>query len=278
MMGRTWMVAVLMWLAAMVTAPAAGQAAERLKLATTTSTANSGLLEVLIPPFEKRFGVRVDVIPVGTGKALKLGGMGDVDVVMVHARSAEEKFVAEGYGVNRRDVMYNDFILLGPTADPAQLKEAKTLQEAFRRLAVGKAPFFSRGDDSGTHRKERHLWQVAGIKPTSPWYLETGQGMGHTLIAAHEKQGYVLADRGTYLAMKPKLDLEVVFEGDDALFNPYGIIAVNPARYPHANYVMAMAFIGWVTSPEGQEIISAYRKYGEILFHPTAVETTVVGR
>ncbi|MFQ5893196.1 MAG: substrate-binding domain-containing protein [Nitrospinota bacterium] len=272
------MAGVLVGLAAVVLAPSAGQAAERLKLATTTSTENSGLLDVLIPPFEKRFGVRVDVIPVGTGKALKLGSMGDVDVVMVHARSAEEQFVAEGYGVNRRDLMYNDFVLLGPPADPAKLKGAKTLREALRRLARGKAPFLSRGDDSGTHKKERQLWKAAGLTPAGPWYLETGRGMGDTLVTADEKQGYVLVDRGTYLAMRGKLGLEVVFEGDEGLANPYGVIAVNPARHPHVNYVMAMAFIGWLTSPEGQKIIGAFRKGGKTLFHPTAVRPAVAGR
>ncbi|MEE9305484.1 MAG: substrate-binding domain-containing protein [bacterium] len=271
-MDRSRVTLVLALLVTMALAPSTGQCAERLKLATTTSTANSGLLEVLIPPFEKRFGLRVDVIPVGTGKALKLGRTGDVDVVLVHARAAEERFVAEGYGVNRRDVMYNDFVLLGPPADPAKLKEVSTLHDAMRRLARGRAPFLSRGDDSGTHKKERKLWAAAGITPAGPWYLETGRGMGETLIAASEKQGYVLSDRGTYLAMKPKLELEVVFEGDEALFNPYGIIAVNPARHPHTNYVMALAFIGWVTSPEGQRIINGYRKGGKTLFHPMAVQ------
>ncbi|MDV2502920.1 MAG: substrate-binding domain-containing protein [bacterium] len=271
-MGRSRVTLVLALLIAIALAPSTGQCAERLKLATTTSTANSGLLEVLIPPFEKRFGLRVDVIPVGTGKALKLGRTGDVDVVLVHARAAEERFVAEGYGVNRRDVMYNDFVLLGPPADPAKLKEASTLHDAMRRLARSRAPFLSRGDDSGTHKKERKLWAAAGITPAGPRYLETGRGMGETLIAASEKQGYVLSDRGTYLAMKPKLELEVVFEGDEALFNPYGIIAVNPARHPHTNYVMALAFIGWVTSPEGQRIINGYRKGGKVLFHPLAVQ------
>ncbi len=271
-MGRSRVTLVLALLVAMALAPSASQGAERLRLATGTSTVTSGLLDVLIPPFERRYGVRVDVLPVGTGKALKLGRTGDVDVVLVHARAAEEQFVAEGYGVNRRDVMYNDFVLLGPPADPAKLKEAATLQDAMRHLARGRAPFLSRGDDSGTHKKERKLWASAGVTPSDPWYLETGRGMGDTLVTANEKQGYVLSDRGTYLAMKPKLELVVVFEGDEALFNPYGIIAVNPARHPHTNYVMALAFIGWVTSPEAQRIINGYRKGGKVLFHPTAVQ------
>ncbi len=277
-MGRSRVALVLALLVASALAPSASQGAERLRLATGTSTVTSGLLDVLIPPFERRYGVRVDVLPVGTGKALTLGRTGDVDVVLVHARAAEEQFVAEGYGVNRRDVMYNDFVLLGPPIDPAKLKEAATLQDAMRRIAGGRTPFLSRGDDSGTHMKERQLWGAAGTTPGGPWYLETGLGQGQTLLVASEKQGYVLSDRGTYLAMQLKLDLEVVFEGDEALFNPYGIIAVNPARHPHTNYVMALAFIGWVTSPEGQLIISGDRKGGKALFHPTAVHPSGADR
>jgi tungstate transport system substrate-binding protein len=244
---------------------------ERLKMSTTTSTENSGLLNVLLPPFEKRFNVRVDVIPVGTGKALKLGSNGDVDIVFVHARKAEEKFVADGYGVNRRDVMYNDFIILGPKNDPSGLKGAKSAVDAFKKISKGKTPFFSRGDNSGTHKKEKAIWSKAGIKPAGKWYFETGRGMGDTIVTANEKLGYTIADRGTYLAFKSKIDLEIVFEGDNVLYNPYGIIAVNPAKYPHTNYVMAMAFIGWVTSPEGQKLIREYKKFGEILFKPLAI-------
>lgn len=267
-MSRGWNALVFCFLATLVLVPSASQAAERLRLATGTSTVNSGLLDVLIPPFERRYGVRVDVLPMATGKALRLARSGDVDLVLVHDRAAEEQFVAEGYGVNRRDVMYNDFVLLGPPDDPAKVKEAKTLTEALRRLARGHAPFFSRGDDSGTHKKEQHLWPAAGITPAGPWYLETGLGQGHTLIIASEKRGYMLADRGTYLFMRPNLDLEVVFEGDETLFNPYGVIAVNPDRHPHARYATALTFIGWVTSPEGQQIIDGYRKGEKTLFHP----------
>jgi tungstate transport system substrate-binding protein len=274
--GRIALVVCL--LATLVLAPSASQAAERLRLATGTSTVNSGLLDALIPPFENRYGVRVDVIPVATGKALRLARSGDVDVVLVHDRTAEERFVAEGYGINRRDVMYNDFVLLGPPSDPAKLQEATTLHEALRRVARGRAPFLSRGDDSGTHKKERQLWASAGITPAEPWYLETGLGQGHTLVVASEKQGYVLADRGTYLFMKSNLDLEVVFEGDEALFNPYGVIAVNPDRHPHARYVTALTFIGWLTSPEGQRIINGYRKEGKVLFHPMIDHLFAAGR
>ena len=244
---------------------------ERLKMSTTTSTENSGLLNVLLPPFEKRFNVRVDVIPVGTGKALKLGSNGDVDIVFVHARKAEEKFVAEGYGVNRRDVMYNDFILLGPKNDPSGARGAKSAVDAFKKISKGKIPFFSRGDNSGTHKKEKAIWKKAGIKPEGRWYFETGRGMGDTIVTANEKLGYTIADRGTYLAFKNKIDIVVVYEGDKILYNPYGIIAVNPAKYPHTNYVMAMAFIGWVTSPEGQKLIREYKKFGEVLFKTLAI-------
>ena len=246
-------------------------AGERLKMSTTTSTENSGLLDLLLPPFEKRYKLRVDVIPVGTGKALQLGRNGDVDIVFVHARRAEDRFVAEGYGVNRRDVMYNDFIILGPNNDPSGVKGTENAVDAFVRISRGNTPFFSRGDNSGTHKKEKALWAEAGFKPTGKWYLETGRGMGDTIVTANEKLGYTLADRGTYLAFRSKIDLVVVYEGDKILYNPYGIIAVNPARYPHSNYVTAMALIGWVTSPEGQRIIREYKKFGEILFKPLAI-------
>jgi len=246
-------------------------AGERLKMSTTTSTENSGLLDLLLPPFEKRYDVRVDVIPVGTGKALQLGRNGDVDIVFVHARKAEDRFVAEGYGVNRRDVMYNDFIILGPENDPSGVKGAKDAVAAFVRISRENTPFFSRGDDSGTHKKEKTLWGEAGIKPAGKWYLETGRGMGGTIVTANEKLGYTIADRGTYLAFRNKIDLVVVYEGDKILYNPYGIMAVNPAKYPHTNYVMTMAFIGWITSPEGQRIIREYKKFGEVLFRPLAI-------
>lgn len=246
-------------------------AAERLKMSTTTSTENSGLLKVLLPPFEKKFDVRVDVIPVGTGKALKLGENGDVDIVFVHARKAEDEFVAEGHGVNRRDVMYNDFIILGPKNNPSHAKGAGSAVDAFVRISKGTTPFFSRGDNSGTHKKETAIWGNAGIKPAGSWYLETGRGMGDTIVTANEKLGYTMADRGTYLAFRDKIDLVIVYEGDNILYNPYGIIAVNPAKYPHTNYLMAIAFIGWVTSPEGQKIIREYKKFGEVLFKPLAI-------
>jgi tungstate transport system substrate-binding protein len=251
-------------------------AEERLKLATTTSTDNSGLLNVLMPPFEKMFNVRVDVIAVGTGKALTLGRNGDVDIVLVHARSAEDKFVEEGYGVNRRDVMYNDFIIIGPANDPAGVKKDNDAVKALKAISAKEAPFTSRGDDSGTHKREKSLWKEAGIEPAGAWYMETGQGMGATLQIADEKRSYTISDRGTYLAYKDKIQMEILVEGDiRRLANPYGIIAVNPAEHPHANYIYAMALIGWVTSVEGQKIIAEYRRFGESLFHPSAIQEKI---
>jgi len=250
-------------------------AEDRLKLSTTTSTENSGLLNVLLHPFEKMFNVKVDVIPVGTGKALKLAQNGDVDVTMVHARSLEDKFVDDGYGVNRRDIMYNDFVIIGPESDPAGIKKAKTAPEALKLIAEKKAVFVSRADRSGTNVKELTIWKKAGIIPSGKWYLEAGKGMGEVLTMADEKMAYTMSDRATYLSFigRQKIGLPVLFEGDPILFNPYGIIAVNPARYPNANYVKAMALIGWVTSQEGQKIIKGFgkEKFGRALFIPVAV-------
>lgn len=244
-------------------------AEEHIKMSTTTSTENSGLLYALLPPFEDKFGVKVDVIAVGTGKALKLGENGDVDIVFVHARAAEDKFVADGFGVNRRDVMYNDFIIVGPEGDPAAIK-GKSAVEALEAISGKNATFASRGDDSGTHKKEKALWKEAGIEPSGTWYLETGQGMGATLTLANEKQGYTLVDRGTYIAYEEKVDLVILSEGDERLFNPYGIIAVSPAKHPHVKYLHAMALIGWITSVEGQKVIGEFKKNGKVLFYPSA--------
>lgn len=273
MSGRT-VLGIILLLAIVLSLTVFSQArtGNRLILATTTSTDNSGLLDVLIPPFEERFDVRVDVVAVGTGKAIALARNGDADLILVHAREAEDKFLAEGYGVNRRDVMYNDFIILGPGSDPAGVRDTKSAVEAFQAIARAKVPFISRGDDSGTNKKELAIWQKAGINPMGQWYQAVGQGMGASLTIADEKGAYILADRGTYLAYKDKIDLEILLEGDPILFNPYGIIAVNPAKYSHVNYLMAMAFIGWVTSQEGQEIIRNYKKFGEVLFHPSAIK------
>ena len=243
---------------------------KRLRLATTTSTENSGLLAVLLPPFEQAHGVTVDVIAVGTGKALKLGENGDVDVVLVHARAAEDAFVAKGFGVGRRDVMHNDFVVVGPESDPAGLRDAKSAAEALKLLASAEAAFVSRGDDSGTHKKELELWKAAGVRPTGKWYLSTGQAMGAVLRIADEKRAYALTDRGTYLAYAGKIQLAVVFEGDPALFNPYGVIAVNPAKHPGVQHALARKLIDYLTGAEGQRIIARYKRNGKQLFFPDA--------
>ncbi len=243
----------------------------RLKLATTTSTENSGLLYELLPPFEKEFGVRVDVIAVGTGKTLKLAENGDVDVVLVHAPEAELAFVEAGFGIDRRSVMYNDFVIIGPSDDPAGIGGMVSAIDAFRTLARQGQVFVSRGDESGTHKKEKRLWKRAGVELRSQCHLETGQGMGATLVVADEKQAYTLTDRATFLTFAGKLDLVILCEGDDDLYNPYSIIAVSPARHPEVNYADAMALINWVTSARGQHIIANFRKKGEVLFHPLAV-------
>jgi tungstate transport system substrate-binding protein len=254
----------LLLLLALAALPA--RAEERLRMSTTTSTENSGLLSVLLPPFEKRFGCKVDVVAVGTGKSLKLGETGDVDVVFVHARSLEDKFVANGFGVNRRDVMYNDFVLLGPPDDPAGIGKAGSAPEAFRAIAAKESPFISRGDESGTHVKEKEIWAAAGIVPRGTWYIEAGQGMGEVLTMATQKRGYTLSDRGTFIAFRKKTDLVVLQQGDKNLWNPYGIIAVNPKKHAHAKYDLAMKLIDFVTGPEGRSLIAGYKVDGEQLF------------
>ena len=249
---------------------ASAHAETRLRMSTTTSTENSGLLKVLLPPFEKSCDCKVDVIAVGTGKALKMGEMGDVDVVFVHARNLEDKFIADGFGVNRKDVMYNDFIIIGSASDPAGVKSAKTATEAFSRIAAKDALFISRGDESGTHQKEKEIWKSAGITPKGGWYVEAGQGMGEVITMATERRGYTLADRGTYIAYKEKTDLVTLFEGEKGLFNPYGAIAINPKKHPHVKYDLAMKFIDFVTSMEGQGIIANFKINEEQVFFPNA--------
>jgi len=244
--------------------PAAAE--ERLRMSTTTSTENSGLLSALLPPFEKGHGCKVDVVAVGTGKALKLGEAGDVDVVFVHARALEDKFVANGFGVNRRDVMYNDFVLLGPPDDPAGVRKTRSAPDAFRAIEAMGSPFISRGDESGTHRKEKEVWVSAGGAPRGSWYVEAGQGMGEVLMMATQKRGYTLSDRGTYIAFRKKTDLVVLREGDRNLWNPYGIIAVNPKKHAHVKYDLAMKLIDFVTGPEGQSLIAGYKVDGLPLF------------
>jgi tungstate transport system substrate-binding protein len=253
---------------------AMGVSAEtRLKLGTTTSVDNTGLLKILLPPFEKMLNLRVDVIAVGTGKAMELGKNGDVDVLIVHAKEAEEQFIKEGSGVNRREFMFNDFVILGPANDPAGIKGLKDAVSAMKKIAQKKSPFISRGDNSGTHIKEKSLWKSCQIIPSGIWYMESGQGMEATLLMATEKKAYTISDRGTYLAFKNKTDLQILVEGDMArLGNPYSIIAINPAKYKHVQYVYAMALVGWVTSVEGQKIIGNFKTpAGEVMFHPTAI-------
>jgi len=242
-------------------------AAEHLRLATTTSTENSGLLAELLPPFEQANDCKVDVIAVGTGKAIKLGETGDVDVVLVHARSKEDAFVAAGFGIDRRDVMYNDFVILGPKADPAGVAGSKDAATAMKKIAAVKATFVSRGDDSGTHVREKQLWKAAGITPAGAWYLEAGRGMGEVITMATERQGYTLSDRGTWLAYKTKSDLKVAVEGDANMFNPYGVIMVNPAKHPHVKVDLAGKFMDFLTSKEGRTLITGYKRGGEQLFY-----------
>lgn len=259
-------------LACSVLLPASAQGA-RLRLATTTSTQDSGLLAILDPPFEKLTGITVDVIAVGTGKAIKLGENGDVDVVLVHDRKAEDKFVAQGFGVNRRDVMHNDFVIVGPAEDPAAVSGSRSAVDAFSRIAAAKAPFVSRGDASGTNARELDLWAASSVKPAGSWYKEAGQGMGEVLTMSANLQAYTLADRGTWIAMKDKLaGLRILSEGDPALLNPYGVIAVNPQKHPEAHYLAAMQYIAWITSVEGQKLIRGYTVGGQQLFTPDAVK------
>lgn len=241
-----------------------------IRLATTTSTENSGLLNDLLPKFKAATGYDVHVIAVGTGKALRMGRDGDVDVVLVHAPPAEQKFVDEGYGEQRLPVMFNDFVLVGPASDPAGLKQAKSAADALGNIANAKSIFVSRGDDSGTHKKERALWSGANIKPEGQWYREAGQGMGKVLQMADELEGYTLTDRGTWLAYRDKSQLRVLFEGDEKLFNPYAIIEVSRQKYPDLNHKGAQALIDWIRGSDGQQAIAAFRKAGEQLFTPSA--------
>lgn len=259
----------LLLLSCTMLAPFAG-AEETLRMSTTTSTDNSGLLNFLLPAFEAQSGLKVKVIAVGTGKALELAKNGDVDVTLVHARPAEDKFVAAGHGVNRRDVMYNDFIIVGPTADPAGVKGMHDVLAALRKIVDAKASFISRGDNSGTDQMEQAYWKQVGIKPAGSAYISAGLGMGEVLNMAAEKQAYTLTDRATYAAYRARTGLAVMVEGDKKMFNPYGIIAVNPAKYKDINYKGAMQLIDWITSPAGQKRIAEFKVDGQQLFFPSA--------
>lgn len=262
-----------MAVATMAVAGTAFAAEKSIILQSTTSTANSGLYDHLLPQFTEETGIRVNVVAVGTGQAIKNAQNGDGDVLLVHAKAAEEKFVKDGFGVSRSDVMYNDFVLVGPSDDPADVKSTHSISEALLAISADEAVFASRGDDSGTHKKERLLWQAAGIDPTGAsgdWYRETGSGMGATLNAGVGMGAYVLTDRATWIAFKNKGDFAIVSQGDEALFNQYGVILVNPEKHPHVKAEDAQSFIDWVLSPKGQKAIASYTLQDQQLFFPNA--------
>jgi tungstate transport system substrate-binding protein len=242
-------------------------------VASTTSTEQSGLFGYLLPVFQKKTGIQVRVVALGTGQALDLARRGDADVVFVHARSAEEKFFAEGHGVRRFDVMYNDFVLIGSKSDPAKISGGKDILEGLRKIRAAGAPFVSRGDNSGTHIAELDLWKAAGIDIATekgPWYRDTGQGMGPALNTASAMNAYILSDRGTWISFKNRGALAIAVEGDKRLFNQYGVMLVNPARHPNVKKDLGQAFVDWVISPEGQKTIAEYKIGGEQLFFPNA--------
>jgi tungstate transport system substrate-binding protein len=246
---------------------------EFITLACTTSTENSGLLDRILPLFEKQTGIRVHTVAVGTGQALRIARAGDADVILVHDRLSEDAFVSEGYGVRRYDVMYNDFVLVGPASDPAGIQRETEVVRAFARIAETRSLFISRGDDSGTHKAELRLWRAAGLDPSSAsgsWYRETGSGMGSTLNHASAAGGYTLSDRGTWLSFRNRGELAILVEGDPPLYNPYGVILVNPARHPHVKAEAGQRLIDWLISAEGQGAIAAYRVEGATLFKPNA--------
>ncbi len=270
-----------------------------LKMSTTTSTQSSGLLNILLPAFEKASGIKIKVIAKGTGAAIRDGKDGNVDIIFVHAKGREEKFVAEGFGTKRYPVMHNDFVVIGAAKDAAGIKGMKDAAAALKKIAATKQPFISRGDDSGTHTKEQALWKATGLElvnqdltitkkgakkkisiqrpaGSDDWYFSVGQGMGKTVNIADEKAAYTLSDRGTYIKYKygktPAIDLDVLVEGDELLSNPYGIIPVNPKKHPHVKYDMAMEFVNWITGPVGQKMINDYRLVGKQLFYPDVIK------
>lgn len=259
--------------AAAALVPPAHAQDKSIVVASTTSTEQSGLFGHILPVFTKETGIAVRVVALGTGQALDVGRRGDADVVFVHDRSAEDRFVAEGFGIDRRDVMYNDFVLIGPKADPARVAGGKDIAAAFRAIAAAKAPFVSRGDKSGTHAAELRYFKDAGVDPSEgkgAWYRETGSGMGPALNTASSMNAYILADRGTWLSFKNRGELTIVVEGDRRMFNPYGVILVNPAKHPHVKQAEGRAFVEWLVSPKGQAAIASYKVAGEQLFFPSA--------
>jgi tungstate transport system substrate-binding protein len=241
-------------------------------LATTTSTRDSGLLDYILPEFEKEYGYKVNVVAVGTGQAIRLGMDGNADVIFVHSKEDEEKFISEGYGIKRYDVMYNDFVILGPKNDRAQIKGISTAKDALKKIYSEKAEFVSRGDESGTHKFEKRLWEKIGINPQGDWYIKVGKGMAETLLMASEKGAYTISDRATYLTLKEKLDLEVLVEGKDDLKNQYGVIAVNPSKNIRINKDGAQCFVKWILSDKTQRLIAEFgkEKFGQSLFIPNA--------
>jgi tungstate transport system substrate-binding protein len=250
--------------------PAAAQE-KFIVIASTTSTEQSGLFGHILPAFKARTGIDVRVVALGTGQALDTARRGDADVVFVHDKVAEEKFVADGFGVDRREVMYNDYVMVGPKSDPAKIGGSKDIAAALKKIADAKAPFASRGDKSGTHAAEQRLWKLAGVDPETGkggWYRETGSGMGPTLNTAAAMDAYALTDRGTWLSFKNRRDLTISVEGDQRLFNQYGVMLVNPARHMHVKQDLGTAFVEWITSPEGQKAIAGYKIDGEQLFFP----------
>jgi tungstate transport system substrate-binding protein len=265
---RTLLVALVLCLSA----PA--QAEDRfITVSSTTSTEQSGLFKHLLPIFEKKTGIQVRVVAVGTGQALDIGRRGDADVVFVHAKPLEEKFLAEGHGVKRLDVMYNDFVLIGPKSDPAKVAGGRDIVEALRKIKAAQAPFVSRGDRSGTHIAELALWKDADIdiaRDKGPWYKDTGQGMGPALNTAASLGAYILSDRGTWISFKNRGDLEIVVQGDKRLFNQYGVMLVNPQKHPNVKKDLGQEFIDWLISPGGQKVIAGYNIGGQQLFFPDA--------
>lgn len=271
LLGRSFLAACF---ATLVVVSAAAQSADRfIIVSSTTSTTDSGLFNYLLPLFKAKTGIDVRVVSQGTGQALDTGRRGDADIVFVHAKQQEEKFVAEGFGVERKPVMYNDFVLIGPKSDPAGIKGAKDIVAALKTLQAKQLPFVSRGDKSGTHAAERALWKNAGIdidQVKGRWYRDIGQGMGAALNTASAMNAYVLSDRATWLNFKNSGDLDIVVEGDARLFNQYGVILVNPAKHTHVKAQDGQAFIDWIVGPEGQKAIGDYKINGEVLFFPNA--------
>jgi tungstate transport system substrate-binding protein len=274
MFDRRTVLAFIFGTAMLVTAPFTLQADDKfIVVQSTTSTQNSGLFDHILPMFTKKTGIDVRVVAVGTGQALKNAKNGDGDVVLVHSKPDEDKFVADGWGVKRHSVMYNDFVIVGPADDPAKIAGTKNVADALKKIAEAEAPFASRGDDSGTHKEELRLWQDADIDPkpsSGQWYLETGSGMGATLNTAMGRKAYTLTDRGTWLSFAKKEDFKILVEGDPKLFNQYGVILVNPAKHKRVKAKEGQAFIDWLISREGQAAIASYKLDGEQLFFPNA--------